>query len=387
MTMMPLATPDDIFDPGHYAPVRLPHAEAADLPPWCYTSQAFFDREAERVFRRTWQCVGRTENAAGTGDYFTRTVARTPIIVVRGRDSVLRAFANTCGHRGALLLEDSGNCRAIQCPYHSWIYALDGALTGAPDMEETRGFKRADHGLVPVRIETAAGFVFVNLDDDAIPLAEHLGDLGEMFAQYNLEDMVAVRVREWDVECNWKLSCQVFMEEYHAKEVHGGSLYLRPLTMHEYDAVKGNYATQFGHHEGSRALIKGHGHKPFPPIPTLTGQARAGTRWCLVYPAFNFAVTIDAMWYVECYPLGPALTRYRMGACFPRSSVERDDFEAVAPGYYERWSAAIAEDNAIMTRQQRGLTSPFARAGRLCHKEPILSHLNNWLLDRTIGNG
>jgi choline monooxygenase len=377
----------DIFDPRHYAKVRLPPDQAETPPPWVYTSQQFFDREMERVFRRSWCCVGRAEYVPNPGDWFTRELAGTPLIIARGRDNMIRAFVNSCRHRGAKLMEGKGNARAIQCPYHSWVYNLDGALVGAPDMDGVSGFDKAKTGLKPVRLDTRGGFLFVNFDDGAAGLDTWLGGWGPLFDSYRFEDMVTVRRWEGDLEANWKLATEVFIEEYHAPTVHTYTLYKRPLYMKAYDRPPGAYSTVFGQHEGSRALIEGKGHTPFPLIASLEGQAKGGTRWTVTYTGFCFAATIDCMWFIECYPIAPNKTRYAWVNCFPRSTMDRADYEKLAPGYYERWDAAVIEDNAVLERQQRGLSSPYARPSRMQpRKEPIVAYLNQWVVDQVIGN-
>src|SRR5687767_5564243 len=162
--------PSDLFDPRHYENVRRPLLEAETLPPWCYTSEAFYRREVDRLFMKVWNFLGRVEQVPNRGDYFTLDFAGVPLIVVRGDDDKVRAFANTCRHRGSQLLEGNGSCKAIVCPYHSWTYKLNGELAGAPEMEQTAGFRKEDHGLVQLRLDTWAGFIFVNFDAHAAPL-------------------------------------------------------------------------------------------------------------------------------------------------------------------------------------------------------------------------
>src|SRR5262249_57052242 len=103
--------------------------------------------------------------------------AGVPIIVVRDQQRQLHAFANTCRHRGTTLVEGEGNCRAFKCPYHSWVYGLDGRLLGTPEMQQTAGFDASRYGLIPVKLETWGGFLFVNFDPPARPLGQHLGAL------------------------------------------------------------------------------------------------------------------------------------------------------------------------------------------------------------------
>ena len=148
-----LSLPQDLFAPRHYGAVRRDVLDATTLPPWCYTAPNFFDREVDRIFGRCWNFIGHAGRIPAAGDYFTLEYAGVPLIVIRDRKGVLRAFANTCRHRGSRLLEGAGNCRAIKCPYHGWIYGLDGELRGTSDMERTRDFDKSDYGLIPVRLE------------------------------------------------------------------------------------------------------------------------------------------------------------------------------------------------------------------------------------------
>jgi len=141
-----MASVDDIFDPAHYANVRRPAMEAETLPPWCYTSQAFYDREVEAIFRKTWNFLGREDEIPDHGDYMTFDLFGEPVMVVRDKDGTVRAFANICRHRGTKLLDGRGNRRTISCPYHSWAYALNGDLIGASGMAKTVDFDKAATG-------------------------------------------------------------------------------------------------------------------------------------------------------------------------------------------------------------------------------------------------
>ena len=195
----------DMFDPRHYEKARLPVLEAETLPPWCYTSQQFYDREVERMFKRTWTFLGRADEIANPGDYVTYDLFGEPVLAVRDRAGDIHAFANSCRHRGTRLLQGKGNCRGIICPYHGWAYNLSGALIGAAGMEQTRDFDRSEHGLHRIRLETWDGFLFVNLSAEGGGLRDYLGDLPEKLSSYNLADMVCVRRREYDLACNWKI--------------------------------------------------------------------------------------------------------------------------------------------------------------------------------------
>src|SRR5262245_4999857 len=137
-----MLAPADMFDPRHYAAVRRPLLDAETLPAWCYTSPDFYRREVERIFLKVWNFVGSVNQIPDPGVYSTLTFVGVPLIILRDREGVIRALANSCRHRGSELLEGKGNCKLIVCPYHSWTYDLDGSLRGAPEMEQTHGFDR-----------------------------------------------------------------------------------------------------------------------------------------------------------------------------------------------------------------------------------------------------
>jgi phenylpropionate dioxygenase-like ring-hydroxylating dioxygenase large terminal subunit len=136
----------DLFDPKTYAALRRPLLEAETLPVECYTSPEFYKREVSNIFMKCWNCVGREDFIPKPGDYFTETLVGASLIMMRGRDKKIRAFVNACRHRGTKLLDGSGNCRAITCPYHGWAYNLDGSLLAFNFMEQTQNLQPKDFG-------------------------------------------------------------------------------------------------------------------------------------------------------------------------------------------------------------------------------------------------
>src|SRR5689334_421303 len=198
-------------------------AEAVMLPAEVYTSQAFYDFEMEAVFAREWVCVGRTEQIPNPGDYFTVTVVEDPLIVMRGEDGVIRAMSSVCRHRGAVLVEGSGNCgRRLSCPYHAWTYDLEGRLRGAPEMARTPGFDRANTRLPQVALEDWKGFLFVNLDGNAPPLGPRLVAVDDLIGNYRLEKLASLPTTTYELAWNWKVMIENFMECYHCSYLHAG---------------------------------------------------------------------------------------------------------------------------------------------------------------------
>jgi choline monooxygenase len=378
--------PTDLFDPAHYAATRRPLLEAETLPPWCYTSETFYRREVDRIFGKVWNFVGHVSQVANPGDYFALTFAGIPTIILRDLSGTLRAFANTCRHRGSALLEGTGNARAIVCPYHSWTYALDGTLRAAPEMQQTLHFDTADNGLIPLRLDTWGGFLFLCFDAEAPDLTHYLGDLPDRVAAYGLEHMACTRRKAFMIECNWKLFVENAKESYHIATVHRNTInkYASARSSGYWvEETSGNYVSTFAQHDGSMALLQG--DPGFPANERLAGLREAGgTRAPLIYPSTYLACTIDCAWYLELHPLGPHRTRLIHGALFPRHRIERDDFAAKAANYYKRWDITIEEDIVASDRQQLGMAGPFVRPGRFSYREPLVHQIDNWVLDRVL---
>jgi phenylpropionate dioxygenase-like ring-hydroxylating dioxygenase large terminal subunit len=374
----------NVLDPALYAGLRRPVMEAETLPPVAYTSEEFYAREVERIFMREWIFMGRADQIPNAGDYVTVEYVGVPVLIARDRAGTLRAFSNSCRHRGSAIADGEGNCRTFACPYHGWVYGLDGGLLSAPHMERAAGFDPRHYGLVPIRLETWGGFLFVNFNPDAPGLAEHLGDLPRKVESYRLDDMVVVRRKAFDMECNWKLFVENAMEELHIPTVHRKTIQQNtPMETHAPEEARGQYCALFSTHEGSMALLKG--EEGFPPIPSRRGKAATGTYFVMLYPSTMLGVTSDCMWYLELRPLGPARTRLIHGACFPRSTVARDDFADVAARYFKRWDTTAQEDIDASERQQRGLRSPFSARGRFSHHEVLVHEIDNWVVDRVLG--
>ncbi len=202
-----------VLEPSLYAKARLPLEQAESLPRWCYTAQEFYDEEVSRIFRKTWNFVGREDEIPSAGDFLTVDLFGKSIIIVRDRAGKVHAFANTCRHRGTRLLSGSGRCPAIRCPYHSWTYALSGELIGTPGMEGVVGFNKADYGLIPVRMESWGGFMFVTLDPDCVPA-------GPTSRQRN-RDFLTLSVREHDMHAPQGVRSRVQLEAL-CRERDGG---------------------------------------------------------------------------------------------------------------------------------------------------------------------
>jgi len=199
-------------------------ADGRTIPFDWYADPAVLRLERERIFRRTWQYAGRADQVAEPGSFFTCDLGGVPIVVVRDKDSELRAFLNVCRHRGSLVCEGEGRRETLQCPYHAWTYGLDGSLRAAPRADREASFDKAELGLVPALVDTWGPFVFVNADGEAGALTETLGDLPALVEStgLDLDSLRFLKRTQSTYEANWKVCCENFLECYHCQVAHPG---------------------------------------------------------------------------------------------------------------------------------------------------------------------
>lgn len=373
--------PDNLFDPAHFSDVRKPLGAARSLPGFCYTSDAFFAREIDTLFKPGWMFVCREEQIGAPGDYLAVDIVAEPLILVRGHDNRVRAFANYCTHRGARLADGAGNTKVFNCPLHNWVFDLTGDLRGAKDMNDNVNFDRADLRLPRYRLESWAGFIFVNLTGDGPPLLDYLGDLAGVLDAYRPAEMQCVRKTEYTVESNWKLYVEVDMETYHTPFVHPSSIGNQPVTP---QLGQGNFHGVHLPWSHTIAVKPAYGGPRFDPIPGL--PADAGSRFTIIHPSFFLVNTVDAMWWINKRPLSANRTFVDVGFCFPRQTVERPDFADIAPAYFERWDEVVEEDNDITERQQSAMSSPRYRPGPFAPREAVVHSLDNWILDSLLND-
>ena len=195
---------------------------AGTIPSWCYTDPAAASAERDGIFARTWQLVGREEQVAAPGSYFTAEIAGEPLLVVRGGDRRLRALSNVCRHRAGPVAKGEGSCGAFRCGYHGWSYALDGRLSNTPEFEGVEDFEKSSVRLPEFRVETWLGLVFANLDAGAPSLRDTLGDLATTLESRGLSEMGLAGRKDWELDCNWKVYVDNYLEGYHIPIVHPG---------------------------------------------------------------------------------------------------------------------------------------------------------------------
>ena len=217
-------------------------AGATTLPQKYFVSPEVFADEQEKIFSREWILVGHQTDVSNAGDFVVVEVAGESLIIARDKNDAIRAFYNVCRHRGTRLCEEqSGHAAAIQCPYHAWTYGLDGRLIGAPHMDEIRGFRKEEYSLVQVNVRVWEGFLFVNLDQDAMTLEEWFAPLAGKFSHWNLPNLKSVKRLTYEVGANWKLMFENYSECYHCPGVHPMLSKISPYDSAEHDLTEGRF--------------------------------------------------------------------------------------------------------------------------------------------------
>ena len=206
----------------------------------CYVEPAFFERDKEQIFFRTWQCVCHVSEIAEPGDFKTFTIVDEDIFVIRTPEGDISAYYNICRHRGHPLVEGSGKGkRVLVCPYHAWTYEINGRLRRAPGSVESDGLSCDQINLRTIRVEEFCGFVFVNLDENAAPMGPDLEEYRDNLLSFHPDPTKLKFVCETEIEhdSNWKLSVENYNECYHCPTVHASSLTHGVLEMEGYTTI------------------------------------------------------------------------------------------------------------------------------------------------------
>jgi choline monooxygenase len=317
------------------------------LPARWYWERAIYDAERRQIFAREWQLVCPASDLPGPGDYVAAEVAGYRIFVIRDRDGQLRGFHNVCPHRASQLLEDGqGHRDLLRCPYHGWVFDTQGNLRRAPDFGEADWFKKEEHGLMPIRVETWRGLVFANLDADARPLEDALGSLPETVKEYPIEGFTKVRQVEFEMRCNWKTYTDNFVEGYHIPGIHPA--FHAVIDFSRFEATHGD------------ALV-------IMTAPQKSGSIYGGL-WLWGWPNFTLSVYPGGMNCSRIVPVSENRTRLVYSFFFrDTSAAARERNERTI----ETNAAIVREDFGICERSQANLQAGIFQRGPLSPKHEV----------------
>ena len=342
------------------------------------------------IWHRQWLLVGRSDRLAAVGDYQVVEVGDQSVIITRDGNHRLRAFHNTCRHRGSVLCRQlHGNFRGkrIVCPYHAWTYSLEGELTATPWRLEGGGFDAARYPLYNVAVGEWAGFIFINLDENAAPFDDRtLADTPALLANWNLGETVTVHTMTLDLECNWKAFWDNFNECLHCPIVHPELCRIVPQFRE--GLATGNVIRNDG--DTSSPLIEGAvtwsvgGKTDLPWFEGLTErEQRAGATFGVFPPGGYVVVHVDYARLVHMLPTGPERTRLVVSWLVPPKTVEHPGFSVEK--LIELAETVVREDGRASEINQKGLRSNRHKAGVLMPQEIFVREFHDWVREQLDG--
>jgi Rieske 2Fe-2S family protein len=356
--------PESPISPDEIANVRRATLQASLLPPRTFHDQDIFDYEQDAWFAGGWVSIGRVEDAQTAGQYFLASVAGENLIIVRGNGGELRGFYNVCRHRGATILEEeSGTLPRFQCPYHAWVYDLEGMLKQPRHTELLVDFDPVAWGLIPVRVDSWQGIVYVDLSGTAEPLHDFLGDIVVTFERFDLGALRRVRRIDYDVKANWKAILENYQECYHCPGVHPQLNRITPYDSGRYlpsnGAAMNSYMEVLPQFETLSMTGAADGRDP---IPGMTEDDHNRVYYSAVWPNLLFSLHPDYLMLHWVTPLEPARTLVRCEWFFGPGEMAKSDFnpsEAI-----EFWDLTNRQDWRVCELQQLGTNSGAYTAGR-----------------------
>lgn len=349
------------------------------LPASWYTGDEVLELEARSIFRRTWQYAGPLDHVRRPGDFFTMSTGGVPIVVLRGHEGELRAFANVCCHRGSLIVDGAGNRKSLQCPYHAWTYALDGSLIAAPRSEREQTFDKGRFSLRPLQAEAWGPLVFVNPDPGASPLSHTLGNLRSIIDDTGI-DLGALKFRrrcEYEIDTNWKVAVENTLECYHCPNAHPSFSDL--IDLDDYHLEEFDYFSVQGAPVRKSAVREKDARSPY----NARGEVTEGL-YCFLWPNLMLNVSPGPGNFHTNWTLPISANRCRMvnDFFFVDSVGEPEGDEYV--GFEDQ---VMREDIALVESVQVGLRSGVLSHGTLMlESERALRHFQK-LVHRTLDNG
>jgi len=387
--------------PETYGLSRLPVDQASTLIPDAYTAADFFALEQEKIFATAWVAVGCLQQVQNPGDILVTEVAGRSILVMRDKTGKLGAFYNVCRHRGSKLLEKNCNIKSLHCPYHAWVYGLDGQCLGTsmfrnekivdtvPSNEgeailsDTALFDKKNYGLLPLSVQTWGFLVFVNLSTKTTPLEEWLGDIPQKFQSHVLENWEIFGEKNYDVASNYKLIEENFMEYYHLPFVHPELTNVSRMEDHHRSQGAGMYTgmltTPVSRDVDSVWLN-------LPPAHGLNKEHLEAAYHICIFPNVTITILPNHAFCMITDPICANQTRERTFLLSPPGTLDNESHTSMFLELVKFWDMVNTQDLGIVERVQQGLSNTAFTGGRMCPKfEEPLHRYQNWVADRMCG--
>jgi phenylpropionate dioxygenase-like ring-hydroxylating dioxygenase large terminal subunit len=391
---------------------------AASVDARQYVSPEAYQAECDKIFRRAWLLVGRESEVPGPGDFIKRQIypLKAEALIVRGKDNRIRAFHNSCPHRGsALVREKEGTRHAFVCPYHAWSFSADGTCLAITAAEYFPDLDKAKIGLTKIHADIWNGFIFLNFDErPRQSLSEYLGAFGELYAEIPFHDFKYCVQSVQDIDTNWKCLLDAFNESYHVSVLHKKTLPQVPTRTNPhgvyYDgrflAPHSSFITQSNPEwtptgDVMKFVYSGLMHAKLRPLsdnPAKTesnilaaqesvnplGMPIFGLRLLNIFPISQIQIFSDSYNLLQYWPLGSGRTRFVLRR-YTRSA-PASHFEIFAEEHL--WVSSgdvLAEDISMTERQQISLESGALKQLHFGEHEPFVRFVHemieNYLTD------
>jgi Rieske 2Fe-2S family protein len=345
-----------------------PFGQSRMLPRAAYVDPAVYEWEQRNIFSG-WICVGHADDLDGVGTQRAVGTGANGVLLVHGDDGIIRAFANTCRHRGHELLAcgESTKRRGIVCPYHSWSYRLDGRVRNAPGFSETDGFDPEAFGLAELRLVNWHGWLFTDPSGEDVDFTKHVAGLEEVVGPYRPEDLTIVDRHSYELATNWKVIAENYQECYHCSTIHPELSRISPPTSGENLEFAGSWMG------GWMSIIEGAetmsltGKSDGAAIQGLSEHELRSVMYLVGYPNLLVSLHPDYVMTHLMTPLAVDRTHVECAWAFPKDVAAQPDFD---PAYaVDFWDLTNRQDWAACESVQRGLSSPHARPGPLAPAE------------------
>jgi phenylpropionate dioxygenase-like ring-hydroxylating dioxygenase large terminal subunit len=367
-----------------FAKTFLPITQANHPTGEMYYDPAVLEREKQVIFGQDWLCIGRAEEIASPGDYKAFRLVEQPVLLCRTTEGRIVAYSNTCLHRGVEIASGAGNAREFSCPYHGWLYNLEGQLIGAPYMRDSEGFDRKNCKLPELPCETFQGWVFVSLNKTPEKFEIFVAEFAEKFGYIDMEPMRLGIQRDIPLSCNWKLMVENFIDFYHIGVLHKDTIgrYMKTtdvpyetrsrgqVFINEYDA---------GSHTKSGEVF-------VAPIPALTGKPPRFSQAGVITPNVNFFVRPDYVMLYSSWPVDAKTMVMKQFIVFPRHVVEAPNFPEVKRQFLEMSDKILGEDVAMVESLQNASQAKHFSPGRMSRLEKGVQHFILHNLSRIYGD-
>ena len=375
-----------------YNTSRLPVEQASTLIPDAYTAAEFFSLEQEKVFASGWVAVCCLPQVREPGNIIVTDVAGRSILVVFDKKGNLRAFYNFCRHRGSKLLEENCQRKSIRCPYHGWVYGLDGQCLGTTmfkkeksfgstnDLLDSGQFDKKDYELSSVNVQSWGFLVFVNLNPEHTPLEEWLGDLPQKFKSHDLNDWTIVSRKNYDVFANYKLISENFMEYYHLPFVHPELSDISRVEDHHRCQGSGMYTGML------TSPVSPDVNSVWLNLPAVEGLAEEHQTCAYhicIFPNVTFTLLPNHVFCTINDPVSADQTRERTFMLTHPGALDNEKYDEMFEELAIFWDIVNTQDLGIVERVQAGLSNTAYSGGRMCYQfEEPLHRYQNWVADR-----